>query len=192
MCLIIPENSQAQIATEDIVCYKRIIRGKKKIIIPTELHGNDFTAIMFDKIPIHGKLTFADNKCFLCSNSKLADGAECDVKHGYKYSWRVDIHVKEVTVNYVTYTPQDILMTPYRDFVIEIGKTYKSLIDRRMTRIEAAIHSFKYESSAKRDELSEDIVVQCVIPKGSTYYEGVFNDTKSYASDCLTYVEIVK
>lgn len=35
-----------------------------------------------------------------------------------------------------------------------------------------------------------DVVTKCIIPKGSKYYIGEFNNTISYASDTLKYVQI--
>ena len=35
------------------------------------------------------------------------------------------------------------------------------------------------------------IYAECIIPKGSKYYEGKFIDNDAYASDKLTYVKII-
>ena len=52
----------------------------------------------------------------------------------------------------------------------------------------------KHEVQAAIDDGDniDDIVVECVIPKGSKYYIGTFYDKISYASDTLTYVKIIK
>jgi len=44
------------------------------------------------------------------------------------------------------------------------------------------------DDGERREEIK---YIKCVIPKGSTYYVGTFDYWKSYASDKLTYVEII-
>jgi hypothetical protein len=37
----------------------------------------------------------------------------------------------------------------------------------------------------------ETIIAKCIIPKGSVYYRGKFDDYFSYASNQIKYVEII-
>ena len=92
--------------------------------------------------------------------------------------------------------------TPYRYCEVEIGNTYKSellLAGEIIPVISFGLHSFgDYENCRKiasyypSDNYHEHIV-KCVIPKGSKYYMGEFETTPNcYASDCITYVEIIE
>jgi hypothetical protein len=64
-----------------------------------------------------------------------------------------------------------------------------------------ALHSFGTLYAAKIiTRMMGGIVIKCIIPAGSNYYIGTFkfnignkcHEYKSYASDCLKYVSVVK
>lgn len=75
--------------------------------------------------------------------------------------------------------------------LVKMGETYESkLIKEIGAFVNVGIHSFESLNSAKCDGKGK--YVKCIIPKGSHYYEGDFNDFVSYASDKLTYVELVE
>jgi len=87
--------------------------------------------------------------------------------------------------------------TPYMYAVAEIGAVYYSEITVKGNEIHEALHSFKYLSDAaiSRDaDFKSPIMrlVECVIPKGSVYYEGTFAIYQGYASDTLKYVKLVE
>lgn len=86
--------------------------------------------------------------------------------------------------------------TPYRLFPITIGDTYKSkleLIEREYkygNSVEKGLHSFCNLDDVLTID-SAEIIVKCIIPKGSKYYKGYFDGDASYASDTLYYEEIL-
>ena len=82
------------------------------------------------------------------------------------------------------------MVTPYRNFPIEIGKTYNSELIKSDGFIQEGLHSFKNLDDAKSSYVQ--IYAECIIPKGSKYYEGKFADDDAYASDKLTYVKILE
>lgn len=91
-------------------------------------------------------------------------------------------------------TSETIFKTPFMDKTVELGKTYESKLKtefqyplKRVCKI--GLHSFKYKSM--RLECWGDLICKCIIPKGSSYYIGKFWGDESYASDKLTYIEIL-
>jgi hypothetical protein len=89
--------------------------------------------------------------------------------------------------------------TPYMRSKVQLGKTYTSKIYRFKTVVDEAIHSFCDLGDVQSciAILSDggtlnSIVVKCIIPMGSVYYKGHFWGAKSYASNRLKYVEIMK
>lgn len=99
----------------------------------------------------------------------------------------------------------DYLTTPFRYAEIKIGETYESTLERceyssELHVVEEGLHSFaNLEDCDKRVCDCEDdadyeyhSLAKCVIPKGSTYYEGVYGRLKAYASDKIQYLEILK
>lgn len=108
-------------------------------------------------------------------------------------------------VNKVT----DRFFTPYRGSEIIIGETYTSELKLNFDNesvnnilynendivgtVEKGLHSFKSFKSACKECQGKynkrNRVVKCIIPKGSSYYVGVFGDI-SFASDKLKYVKI--
>lgn len=90
---------------------------------------------------------------------------------------------------------QGKLITIYRCFEIEIGKTYTSRFSYNSDGdVEKGLHSYcSYEQAvdyANKWGWDATRIVKCVIPKGSKYYRGKFNSRSSYASTRLKYVEI--
>ena len=57
--------------------------------------------------------------------------------------------------------------------------------------VEKGLHSFKYIPTTILFD-SKALLVECVIPKGSEYYEGYFSEEKSLASNQLIYKRIIK
>lgn len=96
------------------------------------------------------------------------------------------------------------LQTFFRYMTINLGNTYYSKLSRSKYskykfKISEALHSFvnytetllfwKHHSRFSFPDLN---IIKCIIPKGSKYIKGKFNGAEGYASDCLTYLEIVK
>jgi|ERR1019366_1197735 hypothetical protein len=102
-----------------------------------------------------------------------------------------------------------LLLTPYQNMTVKIGKTYTSEIrvgtlcgDSVLT---LGFHSFQNLELAKSEakgweclKLTIPLVVKCQIPTGAKYYQGGFecsdilalNDC--YGSDMIEYLEIVE
>lgn len=75
--------------------------------------------------------------------------------------------------------------------------------DSAYYKIQKGFHSFKYFKHVIQDiETWEDIrtrieypnykVFKCIIPKGTKYYEGMFNEAFSYCSKSIKLIELVK
>jgi hypothetical protein len=80
-------------------------------------------------------------------------------------------------------------------FPVEIGKTYESDLEGHLydeNTIGKGLHSFYNISDCEEDSLREesDMIVECIIPKGASYHEGIFDIFPSYASNKLKYVKI--
>lgn len=103
----------------------------------------------------------------------------------------------------------DMLVTYFQCSQIEIGKTYDSYLKLEMCfdrggydfEVNYGIHSFTNLREVKkfvnlksqRRKQIKIVVVKCVIPKGSSYYRGIFSsnryDYKSIASNSIKYCE---
>jgi len=187
MCL--SNISKRKIATEDIVCYKRLVIGN--LDLSTVKHGDSFTGVI-NNTQCEGKISISNKGTYFCTNDYNLDGNHTDDKLGYNYSWLYDMCVQSITIN-----GKELLKgryeTPYKHFSITIGNTYTSELEDEQEEINVGLHSFITLEDAKNDSSeSTDVFCKCIIPKDSEYYEGTFGDAKSYASNKLTYVELVK
>lgn len=187
MCL---ENvSERFVALEDIPCYKRL-KKSSRISLGEVKHGDSFEGII-NEVAAVGKISIEESDIYFCTNTHR--GRTCKEKFGFKHSWINDSYVEVITVNGKTIiTPS--FRTPYRFAPIEIGNTYESILEKPKSRaIEIGLHTFKFSGDAISDmDSPKEVIVRCIIPKGSTYYEGDFGGSISYASDKLQYVEIIK
>ena len=192
MCL--QRISERKVATEDIVCYKYI---REQMVLKNKLkHGDSFTG-KINGINCQGKVSI--NKVggvYFCTNDYMLDGMDTDDKLEYSYSCAMDDSVEEIRVNGENALKLGYV-TPYTNAVAEIGAVYYSEITVKGNEIHRALHSFKHLSDAaiSRDaDLKSPIMrlVECVIPKGSVYYEGTFAIYQGYASDTLKYVKLVE
>lgn len=86
-----------------------------------------------------------------------------------------------------------------RNFGYDLGKTYKTTIkvrkswDGKMLFVESGFHSYNYKTPASvRRVDANGILVECVIPKGSTYYEGTNNGhSKGIVSNQIRVVRVI-
>jgi hypothetical protein len=199
MCLRLKNGRvKPKIAENDIIVYKFLKNGRK---LNPNFHGKEFTGVIDSSI-VEGKISI-DKRTFFCTNDDFFDGICANDKLGYKYSWLIDSRVKSIEVDGVEIIINGrvlnnakvlAILTPFQDVEIEIGETYKSKLIKYGSSIEEGIHSFENLEDAKRlSSFDEDrIVVKCIIPKGSEYYVGEYNNGYiSYASDTLKYVEIL-
>lgn len=100
-----------------------------------------------------------------------------------------------------------IYFTPYRECHVEMGKTYTSELNKVKADkdfvypnnficdadIFEGLHAFmNYEETIRFSIAHERFTAKCIIPKGSSYYVGLFAEGAACASDKLTYVEIIE
>ena len=64
---------------------------------------------------------------------------------------------------------------------------YSDIGYKKGNEIHVGLHTFK-----ERDIIYGSTWAECIIPKGSKYYEGTYDNRVSYASDTLKYIKIHK
>ena len=188
MCLeLITAKVKSKIAEEDIICYKRLeyLSDIDKSIIKD---GDEFIGVIND-VECFGQISIESNEIYFCTNHPRLCGSDCKNEHGYKNSWIFDHTVTSIIINNKEVIDLKIV-TPYKVFPIEVGKTYDSKLIKKGEYVHQGLHSYKNLDEAKNSHAK--LYAECIIPKGSTYYEGKFIDYDSYASDKLTYVKIIK
>lgn len=191
MCLDLNSNTQLQIAEEDIICYKTIFSNGVSITTPhAELHGKEFQGVIAG-IKTNGAISAEPGRplYFYTNDPRLCGSWDNDTFNQYEYAYVRDESLTSLIVDGVEITKKGYV-TPYRYFPVEIGKTYHSELIREDNEVNIGLHSYKFMEDARLDTEGY-IIVKCIIPKGSEYYEGVFWDEISYASNCLQYVEII-
>ena len=197
MCLQLKsEKTRVKIAKNDIVVYKALKYSLRTTIddLHKLKHGDSFIGIIRG-IECEGKISIdKDENIFFCTDNEILCGYFTYNKFGYKYRWGFDSNVHKIIVNGEIMYDTEIIgyQTYYRGFKVEIGETYTSDLEKIDGTIEKGLHTFKTMEDAKSVSY---IVAKCIIPKGSKYYEGLFDHDASYASyasDRITYVEIVK
>jgi len=84
--------------------------------------------------------------------------------------------------------------TPYRRYQITIGDTYASELRKVDFFVYEGLHSFKDLNTTwvSYNDCKKPTVVECIIPRWSLYYKGMFFRVESYASNKLIYLKIVK
>ena len=188
MCL---ENiSEKRVAEEDIVCYKYLkVESQPKLnFVPKS--GASFEGRIYG-IDCTGKITRENGKIYFCTNENNIDGEDCEKKWGYKYSWKLDEYVTLITINgkILIDREENQFVTPYRDVIVKMGKTYISRVKvSSWNEIGQALHSYV-------DIPTDNVypyIAKCIIPKGATYYEGIFDERRSYASNKLKYINIIE
>ena len=179
------------VATEDIKCYKLL----NCIKVPTEFaltcHGKKAKAIVHD-MEFDVIISICNGNMYLCSDNRSLDGRECPEKFGKTYSWIVDPSTTSVICKRKELIC-DGYKTPYQNAIVRIGETYIS--ELRCEYLEAAcyivregLHSYANRSSYIHHR---DVEVECIIPKGASYYVGTFRSDVSYASDKLVYSSVI-
>ena len=96
------------------------------------------------------------------------------------------------------------IRTSYREFKIKLNKLYTSKLQKQThyyyptAIVDVGIHSFRTKRAALADVKSVGhatktyYIVECTIPKGSSYYVGEFCMRKCYASDAIKYGKMSK
>lgn len=197
MCLELNFRSRAQTAKKDIICYKYVRKIKISSNDLANYNGAEFTGVI-NGITCSGVIVKDSGNTFFCTDEPGLEGLETSERLGYAYSWVHDDAVTKIVINGNDISCYEIILkTPFQGTTIEIGNTYVSKLERNGNSVNRGLHSFKlYEDCVKNKENSfvsagASIIVECVIPKGSKYYVGEFNDAVSYASDKLVYVKII-
>ena len=121
-----------------------------------------------------------------------------------KYS-RIRVANKDIKCLKFVYTDYNgELTTPFQRVKVELGKTYHSDIVIKKGRwddserlINIGLHSLmKVEdchSVTRRISAYNYKIINCIIPKGSKYITGMFDELwKSYVSDTIIYIDEVK
>ena len=189
MCLELKSNkAKSKIAKEDIICYKRLEFLPTIIDKSNIKDGDEFTGVI-NNMECSGKISIESNRIYFCTNHPRLNGSDSENKHGYINSWVFDNTITSIIINNKEVIDLK-MVTPYREFPIEIGKTYNSELIKIDEDIYEGLHSYKNSEDAKKSY--NGIYVECIIPKGSKYYEGKFVDNDAYASDKLTYVKIIE
>ena len=95
-----------------------------------------------------------------------------------------------------------VYFTQYQFAKVELGNTYTSdlVVQRHLIEednVDIGLHTFvNYNDAYRNARMHTSIfhgtsVIKCIIPKGAKYYFGTFGFIDSYASDVLTYVEVL-
>ena len=188
MCLnLISNKIESKIAEEDIICYKRL-EYLPIIKMSTIKDGDEFTGVIRN-IQCSGKISIESDKIYFCTNHPGLRDADIQNKHGYDNSWMFDSRVTSIIINNKEVVNFK-MATLYRNFPIEIGKTYHSKLIKKDEYVNQGLHSYKNLDEAKNSHAK--IYAECIIPKGSEYYEGKFGVSNAYASDKLTYVKFIE
>jgi hypothetical protein len=187
MCL--ERISEKKVADRDITVYKRLVM---KEAVDPKLNDKPFSCKISDVL-VEGKLSVEEGLLFFCTNDINFSGREANDKKGFMYSWEldseVDLKTLEVEGKKTNIIIEELLATPYQGTLITLGKEYESEITFTTRNgcdvITKAIHSFKSKKSARDD--GGGFVVECIIPKGTEYWEGWYLDVPSIASRKLVY-----
>lgn len=182
MCL--SNISERKIATEDIVCYKRVVKVIDGFL--TKRYTGKCT-VTINNTTMDAVLVHMDDSYVFLQNTYLGgmynQTLELRKKHKMFYSWILDHHVSSVIVHGKEIYSKNGYFTYYRYSKVILGKTYKSRLVETENTIEEGLHSHAVKT--------EDSNVKCIIPKGAIYYTGVFGGTPGYASNKLKYIEII-
>ena len=192
MCLINVTADTPTIAGRDIICYKavRISSSLKDIAIKS---GEDCLATICygnKKVQVEGKILISFSGVFLIHNNKNPDLSLYNLSHDEKCSIRLDSDTSSLIINEVEHI-KSMYTTPFQDFEVEIGREYKSELQkiyRCAGMVGRGLHSY-----ARKPRIADKgcIIAKCIIPKGSKYYKGTFRGRVSYASDTIRYVRLL-
>lgn len=175
-------------ATKDIVCYKRL-DVCKKLDITKYPDGAAFKGVI-NGIKCKGHLTIEDGKLYFCTNIGSLDGCDCYDKKGHKYSWVFnDDDVSDINGEAPVFIT--LYQTIYQNFTVKIGETYTSPLEKNNDTVHMGLHSYASIRDTQHSILGDEVIAKCIIPKGASYYKGTYDAFISYASDTLTYVELI-
>lgn len=184
MCLLNVTTKKPLIANEDITVYKFIQNRVLLVDNWRDLVFHGCIAVIKNET-VEGKISInQSNDLYICQNSYNGDAA--DDKLGYKYSWIIDPSVTSIIINGKEIITMLDYQTIYQNSLVKIGNEYTSELIFECSQVNIGLHSY-----IKPDIDMRYILVECLIPKGSKYYIGNFNEKESIASDRLRYVKII-
>lgn len=113
-------------------------------------------------------------------------------------------HIAKEDITVYKLVRQDVetseIFTPFQWSYIKLGVEYESELIRKGFSVEDGLHSFVKLRGCKRFAAKyfipnllhshRKLIIECKIPKGSTYYKGYFCNRRSIASDKLIYERI--
>jgi hypothetical protein len=200
MCLSYVTTKKPLIAYEDITVYKLVKNGTSLVDNWKDIvfHGNDCIAVINGET-VEGKISIekikykdvyrkinGDDVLYICQNS--FKGNPANDKLGYEYSWSLDECVTSIIVNGKEITTPGY-NTIYQGSSVKIGNEYTSELILNDGEIDIGLHSYIKKPKFKG---IIDIIAECVIPKGSKYFIGNFDEIEdSIASDRIRYVKIL-
>lgn len=157
---------------------------------------------------ITGDYILHDNNTFN-GNTPLPTDEIIEFMKENRYSWAIDYNVLSIKVKeeeilitdsekYRKIDRKDWYITLYRDAFVKLEEKYTSelcvyyypLSSNYPYSVEEGLHSLKNLEETKeyvQKYCPNIIIIECVIPEGAEYYEGSFNNLRSYASDTLIY-----
>lgn len=189
MCLTLKSRlSIPRIALKDITVYKGL-RKDIGIDLTKIKHGDSFSGIIRGE-SCNGKIVINEfHKLYFCTdNPKLNRTTILDTL-GYAYACGFNDSVETISIDGQSVINYEY-KTPFTCCPIEIGKTYTSTLKKIGRRVERGLHSFKMVANIEK-EIHCSTIAKCIIPKGSIYYKGRFDIETSYASNKITYVELL-
>ena len=169
------------------MCYKRL-DVYEGLDITKYPDGTAFKGVI-KGIECKGHLTVEYGRLYFCTNDSALNGSSCDDKRGYKYSWVFDDRVTGINGEAPVFIT--VYKTIYQNFTVKIGETYTPSLERIGDTVYEGLHSYANIRDTLRSMLENEVIARCIIPKGAFYYKGTFDGSTSYASDTLTYVELV-
>ena len=203
MCLSFLTTEEPLTASSDKTVYKWLtkrlnINKINEYLEKTQPDQNLLTCtvtLAFGTVKVPGYLYKCDDYFFILHNDSRFIGSLPKVtprQVQFSYSWALDFYVREIKCEDITFT-NDFLITPFQQFPVEIGQTYKSSLNKIGGSVHLGLHSFVFLEDAEKNSkkgTGDTILVECIIPKGAEYYVGVFDNSVSIASNQLKYVKL--
>lgn len=120
-----------------------------------------------------------------------------DTAHPKRMTAKRDITVFK-TVEEIEGLSEVRFWSPYRDYEYRIGDTYYGRLklgeyEFNLPVVHIGFHSYKYKSEACDDVMGgKEVILKCIIPKGSEYYIGTFAGVQCYASNSIKIIKAIK
>ena len=190
MCLENVTTKEPLTAEKDITVYKYLIKTFGLVINWKDLvsHGDECVATIMHNT-VKGKISIEFDKLFICTNDSNCDGRVANDMLGYKYSWVFDSSITSIIVKGNEIVGA-CLVTPYQSSPVKIGEEYTSELILERGDVNIGLHSYLTKPIYLN---KNEILTECIIPKGSKYFLGDFHSTQdSIASDKIKYVKILK